>query len=158
MNEGYRNLALSAVLSGVKCKDIPFLRGDWCRELCDWLDLPFDGKGIMRQLGRLWRMSWKDTERELARRLNGHRVGNTGSATPDVVTDWLAVEVKTRKALPDWLWQGMAQAVRNNDGDGRLPVLLLHQTGARHDDDFVVMRLYDFREWFGDAMTPTEAE
>ena len=47
--------------------------------------------------------TWKAVEREIARRLGGHRVGCTGKATVDVVSDWLTIEVKTRKALPTWL-------------------------------------------------------
>ena len=61
--------------------------------------------------------SWKQVERAIAARLNGERVGNTGQATPDVLSDWLAIEVKSRKTLPAWLWNTVNQAVRNADGD-----------------------------------------
>ena len=92
---------------------------------------------------------WKQTERAVARRLGGVRVGPSGKATADVVSDWLSVEVKTRKTLPAWLLSAIEQAAKNND-DGRLPVVVLHQVGQRHDSDIVAMRLSDFEEWFGD--------
>ena len=95
-------------------------------------------------------MSWKQTERAIAKRLDGQRTGCTGRATADVVTDWLAVEVKTRKTLPQWLCAALDQAGRNADG-GRLALVVLHQVGRRHDDDTVCLRLADFEQWFGDV-------
>ena len=91
---------------------------------------------------------WKQTERAIARRFGGRRVGPTGQATADVITDWLAIEVKTRKALPRWLLDAIGQAVGTAD-DGRLPIVVLHQKHKRHDEDVVVMRLGDFETWFG---------
>ena len=88
--------------------------------------------------------AWKRTERAIARRLNGKRLGATGMATPDVVTERLAVEVKHRRELPEWLKGALAQAV-NNAGD-RLPLVVLHEAGQRHADDLVVMRLADFEQ------------
>ncbi|GAP05176.1 hypothetical protein ATHL_00006 [Anaerolinea thermolimosa] len=74
-------------------------------------------------------MTWKHTERAIAKRLNGRRLGATGGATPDVITDRLAVEVKQRKALPEWLKDALAQAV--------------HGAGKHHADDLVLLRLQD---------------
>jgi hypothetical protein len=88
--------------------------------------------------------TWKHTERAIARRLNGKRLGATGMATPDVVTERLAVEVKHRKELPEWLKDALEQAV-NNAGD-RLPLVVLHEAGHRHADDLVIMRLDDFKK------------
>lgn len=56
-------------------------------------------------------MTWKQTERAIARRLNGKRLGATGTATVDVMTDRLAVEVKHRRELPGWLKDALAQGV-----------------------------------------------
>ena len=92
--------------------------------------------------------TWKAVERQIAKRLNGQRVGCTGRATADVISDELIVEVKIRKALPAWLLSAMEQAVKAND-DGRLPIVVLHQVGKRHDSDIVAMRLSDFEQWFG---------
>lgn len=65
--------------------------------------------------------TWKQCEREVARRLGGFRVGCTGEAAPDVQTPWCSVEVKTRKRLPKWLLEAMAQAVANA-APGTLPL------------------------------------
>lgn len=70
---------------------------------------------------------WKKTERAIAKRLGGQRVGATGKPGPDVVTSTLSVEVKTRKTLPKWLKDALAQAT--NGADGRLPVVIIHQPG-----------------------------
>ena len=94
--------------------------------------------------------TWKASERAIAKRLGGERVGNRGCNTEDVAHDWLSVEVKTRKSLPAWLRDAMAQAERNAPA-GRLPMVVLHQVGQRHDKDLVVLSLGDFETWFGDA-------
>jgi len=152
-HENYQRLALSIVLSGIKSKDISFLRSDWCTWLCQMGGLPFTGRHLLKRMLRegWWTMTWKDTERVLAKRLNGERVGNTGQATPDVTTSWLSIEVKERKALPMWLMDAVAQTVRNSD-DGKLPIVVLHQKGCRHDNDLVLLRLCDFQDWFGDVV------
>jgi len=55
--------------------------------------------------------TWKAVERCLAGRLGGQQVGATGHSTADVLTDWLAVEVKTQKVSPGWLLSAVEQAV-----------------------------------------------
>jgi len=92
---------------------------------------------------------WKQVERAVARRLGGQRLGCTGLATPDVQSDWLTVEVKTRKRLPRWLVEALAQACIAAE-DGHLPLVVLHEVGQRHDDDLVLLRLADFVDWFGE--------
>ena len=44
----------------------------------------------------------------------------------------------------------MAQA-ETNATPGKLPLVVLHQVGRRHDNDLVVVRLGTFVEWFGDV-------
>ena len=90
--------------------------------------------------------TFKGVERALAKRLNGQRTGHTGGA--DVQTNWLCVEVKSRKALPQWIRDAVSQAKRNA-GLEQLPVAILHQQGQRHDGDLVVLALADFESWFG---------
>jgi hypothetical protein len=90
---------------------------------------------------------WKQTERAIARRLNGKRQGAVGRKGPDVLTCWLAVEVKHRKRLPAWLRDALDQA-RTGAGE-RLPVVVLHEAGQRHADDLVILRMADFEDWFG---------
>jgi len=94
--------------------------------------------------------TWKAVEQRLAKRLDGERIGCTGGATPDVVSDWLSIEIKTRKRLPQWLKDAIAQAVSNVWGY-RLPVVILHEIGQHHDDDLVLLKLKDFEAWFGEV-------
>lgn len=91
--------------------------------------------------------AWKQTERAIAKRLGGRRTGPTGRSGPDILTDWLAVEVKYRRKLPQWLTDAVEQAQTGTDD--RLAVVILHQAGSRHADDLIVLRLADFEEWFG---------
>lgn len=93
--------------------------------------------------------AWKDLERRVAKLLGGHRVGNTGTATADVlVGDWLACECKYRTSLPKWL-KHADQQVRTAAGDTRLPITILFEHGRRTGDSLVLLRLSDFEEWFG---------
>lgn len=94
--------------------------------------------------------TWKQTERAIAKRLNGRRVGATGKATADVMSDWLSAEVKHRRRLPEWLKAALGQAA--NGAEGRLPIAILHESGQRHADDLVLMRLADFEDWFGEVL------
>ena len=87
-----------------------------------------------------------ELERNVAKALGGDRVGHYGGT--DVVTEHWAVECKSRQTVPKWLTDAVAQAARHA-GDGQTPLAVVHQLGARHDDDLVVMRRADFIEWFG---------
>lgn len=89
--------------------------------------------------------TWKDIERRIARKLGGERVGNRGTSTPDVLTDWLAVEVKHRQELPRWIVQAVQKA-RGHAGRERLGIAVLHEHGKH--DNLVVLSLSDFQEWF----------
>ncbi len=91
---------------------------------------------------------WKAVERAVAGRLQGRRTGPSGRSGPDVVSDWLAVEVKCRRSLPQWLRGALAQA-RVGCPEHRLPLVILHEMGQRHDGDLVLMTLQDFEAWFG---------
>ena len=93
-------------------------------------------------------VTWKENERAIARRLGGKRVGATGQRTPDVITEWLAVELKTRRKLPRWLISAVEQ-VKSACPDSKLRIVLLHEVGKRHTNDLVVMSLKDFEDWFG---------
>jgi hypothetical protein len=94
---------------------------------------------------------WKSTERAVAKRLGGRRVPITGRQrgdTPDVAHEWLSVEVKHKAQLPLWLHDAMSQAVAAQR-NGQMPIVVLHQSGQRHDNDLVVVRMRDWVEWFG---------
>ncbi len=96
---------------------------------------------------------WKATERTVARLLGGTRVPVSGRGRgdqPDIAHAWLAIEVKDRATLPAWLLDALDQAERSATPD-QLPVAILHRAGDRHDSALVVLRLHDFRGWFGDG-------
>ena len=96
----------------------------------------------------------KNHERAIAKRLNGDRIGCTGLATPDVVNDRFSVECKSRQLFPSWLTHAMKQAVTNAP-EGKTPIVILHQTGQRHDSDLVIMRLQDFEQLMNSPETVT---
>lgn len=96
--------------------------------------------------------SWKRAERCIAAKLGGERVPITGRArgdVPDVQAGWCTVEVKTRRRLPLWLTEAVSQA-EASAGDDQLPIVVLHEHGARYSDAVVCMRLADFVSWYGD--------
>ena len=96
--------------------------------------------------------SWKANERATAAILGGSRVPVSGRGrgdSPDVAHPWLSIECKRRRALPQWLDEALDQAAAASDGGTRLPVAILHEAGERHGRDVVLVRLADFREWFG---------
>ena len=67
--------------------------------------------------------TWKDAERATAAAVGGIRVGNTGGRAADVLSDDLAIEVKTRAVLPGWLTRAVRQA--QEAAGGRLPLVVL---------------------------------
>ena len=102
--------------------------------------------------------TWKNTERAVAKALGGQRISNhaLGLRTPDVETEALSGEVKHRETLPQWLKGAMAQA-ETNATPGKLPIVVLHVKGQRHDNDLVVVRLGQFVEWFGEVKIEEDA-
>ena len=73
---------------------------------------------------------WKRHEREVARLLGGVRQPNTGRRGADVLSPELAVEVKLRRSLPQWLLRALQQAEGAARETGRRPlVVLVHSPG-----------------------------
>ena len=111
--------------------------------------------------------TWKAVERAIARLFGGKRTGPIGSGVPDILHPWLAIEVKSRKRLPKLLHDTMQQAEENAGnpaflklvateyciplaGLELLPIAVLHQTGDRYTEAFVVIRLGEFIDrWVG---------
>lgn len=90
------------------------------------------------------RQRGKNTERVLAKRLNGKRVGIFGRE--DILCPLWSIEVKTRQRFSG---EGfMMQAVRNCP-EGKTPLVIVHLHGRRHCGDFVIMRLRDFEDYLG---------
>ena len=77
-------------------------------------------------------------------------MGPTGTDTPDVKSDWLSIEVKHRRALPQWILDALDKA-RRGASQEQLGIVVLHECGRRGEGDLVVMTVGDFREWFDDA-------
>ena len=95
--------------------------------------------------------AWKRTERGIAKFLGGERVPITGrqrGSVPDIKHKWLSIEVKHRASLPQWLSDALSQAQASVDGD-QLPIAVLHESGANHADDMIVVRAGNFTDWFG---------
>ena len=101
--------------------------------------------------------AWKATERAIAKRLGGRRQPSTGRRSADIVHPWLAIEVKHRQELPEWLKEAMQQAVAVASSD-QLAIAILHERYRRHSDDLVVMRLKDFEDWFGNNCEQGEGQ
>lgn len=94
--------------------------------------------------------TWKATERQVAKLLGGVRVpitGRTRGSTPDIDHEWLSLEVKHRKKLPEWIHDAMRQAQASMKPN-QLPTVVLHENRTNHKDDLVVIRLGDFIDWF----------
>ncbi len=72
---------------------------------------------------------WKRAEREIAAALGGRWLPNTGASQCDVRAPGWAVQVKTRTALPAWLWSAVQQATRDAGPDER-PAVVLNEVRA----------------------------
>ncbi|MBF0519320.1 MAG: hypothetical protein HQK92_06315 [Nitrospirae bacterium] len=86
----------------------------------------------------------KATERAIASRMSGERVGILGGE--DISHPVFSVEVKARQKFVASEW--MSQAVRNAP-DGKTPLVVVHLKGQRHDNDLVVIRMRDFEDYNG---------
>jgi len=100
---------------------------------------------------------WKTTERAIAKALGGKRVPVNGRAGADVSHPWLAIEVKHRQSIPGWLNAAMSQA-KASANPSQLPVAVVHEAGAHHAKDLVVIQLSQFCEWFGDYIPEQTGE
>ncbi len=94
--------------------------------------------------------TWKSTERRVAHVFGGRRLGPTGRDTPDVLSDWLSIEVKHRATLPQWILDALDKA-RRGASPSQLGIVVLHESGRRGDGDLIVLSCGDFQQWFGDV-------
>ena len=100
--------------------------------------------------------TWKQAEREIAKRLGGIRQPVNGRGlSADIAHQWMAPEVKHRdKAFPKWITKAHEQAEQaakhhpNADKFPILPVSIIHQKGQPYDDCMVQIRLSDFVSFF----------
>ena len=90
---------------------------------------------------------WKAVELAIAHIFNSSRTGPLGREEPDVITDKLCIEVKSRLKEPGWIRDAMNQ-VLGRTPEEKLGIVILHAKGIRHEDDMVILRLADFMRWF----------
>ena len=88
------------------------------------------------------RSTWQSHERRIAAALGTQRAA-LGHAGADVVTDTWSLECKSWRTLPARVVDALAQAERSATAD-QVAAAVIHQVGARHDKDLVVMRWADF--------------
>lgn len=80
-----------------------------------------------------------------------------GNAVEDIrVSDFISVEVKSRKALPKYLIRWVEQANRNCEG--KMPVVLIHPDYTQMGEQGVMMSLEDFRELVAELHERREKE
>lgn len=83
---------------------------------------------------------WKHQEREVARLLKGQRIPNNGFGQPDVITDALAIQVKTRLTMPEWFTKAVDQSI-TDCGPLQHAVVFCHVNGNKKARRFVVFDL-----------------
>lgn len=86
----------------------------------------------------------KEVERAVAKKIGGRRVGILGQE--DISHEKFSIEVKSRKAFVAEKW--FQQAEKN--ARGKMPLLIVHVTGRRHNNDYVVIKLKSFLELVND--------
>jgi len=87
---------------------------------------------------------WKRQEREVASALGTHRLPNIGRGQPDCRAGGVAYQIKTRGALPDWLWQAMDQAERDAGPGEAAAVVLAEVVAGRKTKRLLVMEFGAF--------------
>lgn len=90
------------------------------------------------------RQRGKNTERAIAKRVKGKRIGILGQE--DVQHPLFSIEVKSRVRFAGEPF--MQQAARNCP-EGKTPLVIVHINGRHHDNDLVTMRLKDFEDYLG---------
>lgn len=89
----------------------------------------------------------------IAQKLGGKSVGTIEGQ--DVEHPIWSIECKKRKAFIGQKF--MTQCVKNCPAN-KTPLVVVHVTGERHENDLVMMRFSDWEEWFGKMMVCKEAE
>ncbi len=87
---------------------------------------------------------WKRQEREIAATLGTTRLPNIGAGQPDCRAGGIAYQIKTRRELPGWLTDAMAQAARDCQPGERPAVVLSEVRPGVKASRLVVVRLADW--------------
>lgn len=94
--------------------------------------------------------TWKRVEKDVGHMYGGDRIPITGRArgsAADCTSRYpLGIEVKHRKALANYIVDGMDQAVASCS-EGDTPIVVLHKKYTSVDDCYVVMRIKDHLSW-----------
>ena len=91
---------------------------------------------------------WKRQERAIAMELRSTRIPNNGTGQPDIRAYGWAVQVKTRKEIPAWLWAAVDQAQRDACAGERAAVVLSEVMPGKRVRRLVVL---DFDTWAADV-------
>lgn len=86
------------------------------------------------------RQRGKRFEKHTAKEFSGDRVGIFGGA--DVLTGVFAIECKDRKRFTGKSF--MEQAIANAPS-GKIPIVIVHVTGDRHENDMIMIRMKDWK-------------
>ena len=87
----------------------------------------------------------KATERAIAKRVGGKRVGVMGGE--DISHEWASFEVKNRVRSTT---HGFMEQATRNAPQGTVPSVIIHKHGDRHGNDLVCMKLADWEAWNGE--------
>ncbi len=99
-------------------------------------------------MAKISRTRGKNTELAIAKIMGAKR---NHFEVEDLRHPILSIEVKHRKELPVLITKFMGQAVAAC-ADDKIPCVVMHEGGARHSDDLVIMRLYDLEDLVGRVM------
>ncbi len=91
---------------------------------------------------------WKRQERQIAAALGAQRLPNNGGGQPDIRAHGWAVQVKTRKEIPAWLWGAVDQAKRDAETGDRPAVVLSEVIPGKRARRLVVL---EFDAWAADV-------
>ena len=91
--------------------------------------------------------TWKAIERQVCRYFDCERTGPVGKEGPDCDHKQLAIQVKHRENLPNWLLE-MTEQTETQAG-GRFPILVLHPYGWSVEDCLVILPIAQFKSlWY----------
>jgi len=106
-------------------------------------------------MAKISRTRGKKTELAIAKIMKAKR---NHFEAEDLSHPILSIEVKHRRSLPALIKKFMAQAI-SASADDKIPCVVMHEGGAKHTDDLVLMRLYDLEDIVGRVMRgSTETE
>jgi len=106
--------------------------------------------------------NWKGKEIQLTQWLSSNGVfkatrrsrAQMGESVEDISWGPFSVELKTRKTVPKYLLEWMAQAERN--AGTAVPVVVIHQDHASMGDQLVMLRLSALLRLIKQLMEPNE--